>query len=74
MPPGGGIHAIKIRARLAQDLVGLPKLAVLALQSLQLRRHIRRDTGAHATVALGQGWFKDTPANSADFNPCDHAA
>src|SRR5271156_69534 len=36
MPPGGGIHAIKIRARLAQDLVGLPKLTVLAFQSLQL--------------------------------------
>src|SRR5271156_6596054 len=53
MPPGGGIHAIKIRARLAQDLVGLPKLAVLAFQSLQLCRHIRGNTGAHTTVALG---------------------
>ena len=36
MPPGGGIHAIKISRRLAQDLVGLPKLAVLPLQGLQL--------------------------------------
>ena len=53
MPPGGGIHTIKIRARLAQDLVGLPKLAVLAFQSLQLCRHIRGNTGAHTTVALG---------------------
>src|ERR1700733_535052 len=53
MPPGGGIHAIKIRARLAQDLVGLPKLAVLAFQSLQLCRHIRGNTRAHTTVALG---------------------
>src|SRR3984885_2708056 len=53
LPPGGGIHAIKIRARLAQDLVGLPKLAVLAFQSLQLCRHIRGNTGAHTTVALG---------------------
>src|SRR5271169_4241498 len=43
----------KIRARLAQDLVGLPKLAVLAFQSLQLCRHIRGNTGAHTTVALG---------------------
>src|ERR1700728_3510688 len=51
-PPGGGIHTIKIRARLAQDLVGLPKLAVLAFQSLQLCRHIRGNTGAHTTVAL----------------------
>ena len=49
----GGIHAIKIRARLAQDLVGLPKLAVLAFESLQLCRHIRGNTGAHTTVALG---------------------
>ena len=53
MPPGGGIHAIKIRARLAQDLVGLPKLTVLAFQSLQLCRHIRGNTGAHTAVALG---------------------
>src|SRR5271168_2604514 len=53
MPPGGGIHTIKIRARLAQDLVGLPKLAVLAFQSLQLCRPIRGNTGAHTTVALG---------------------
>jgi hypothetical protein len=53
MPPGGGIHTIKIRARLAQDLVGLPKLAGLAFQSLQLCRHIRGNTGAHTTVALG---------------------
>jgi hypothetical protein len=52
MPPGGGIHTIKIRARLAQDLVGLPKLAVLAFQSLQLCRHIRGNTGARTTVAL----------------------
>ena len=43
----------KISARLAQDLVGLPKLAVLAFQSLQLCRHIRGNTGAHTTVALG---------------------
>src|ERR1700733_7303235 len=42
----------KIRARLAQDLVGLPKLAVLAFQSLQLCRHIRGNTGARTTVAL----------------------
>src|SRR5580693_8810790 len=42
----------KIRARLAQDLVGLPKLAVLAFQSLQLCRHIRGNTGGRTTVAL----------------------
>src|SRR5580698_7810896 len=53
MPPGGGIHTVKIRARLAQDLVGLPKLAVLAFQSLQLCRHIRGNTSAHTTVPLG---------------------
>src|SRR5690606_1683458 len=42
----------KIRARLAQDLVGLSKLAVLALQGLEFRRHIRGNSGANATVAL----------------------
>jgi hypothetical protein len=31
----------------------MPKLAVLAFQSLQLCRHIRWNTGAHTTVALG---------------------
>ena len=36
MPPGGGIHTIKISASLAQDLVGLTELAVLSLPGLKL--------------------------------------
>src|SRR5690349_11656401 len=35
MPPGGGIHAIKISRRLAQDFIGLPKFSILPLQRLQ---------------------------------------
>src|SRR5690606_12431683 len=42
-----------IRARLAQNLVGLPKLPVLPLKSLHLRRHIRRQTGPLAGIDLG---------------------
>ena len=45
MPPGGGIHAIKISASLTQDLVGLTELAVLSLQGLEL--------GGHAVVRPG---------------------
>jgi hypothetical protein len=41
MPPGGGIHTIKISASLAQDLVGLAKLAVLPFQRLELGGYVR---------------------------------
>ena len=43
----------KYADRLAQDLVGLSKLAVLALQRLQLRRHVGRHAGPLAAVDLG---------------------
>ena len=42
----------KIRRRLAQDLIGLPQLAVLPLQGLQLLGHLRRDTNPFAAVDL----------------------
>src|SRR3954451_19051665 len=40
----------KIRARLAQDLVGLTQLAVLALQRLQLLGYFGRNAGTLAAV------------------------
>ncbi len=40
-------------ARLAQDLVGLPKLPVLALQRLHLRSHVLRHAGTPAGIDLG---------------------
>ncbi len=43
----------KICARLAQDLVGLPELAVLALQRLQLLGNICGNAGALAAVDFG---------------------
>ena len=39
-------------AVMRQDVVGLPKLAVLTLQRLQLLCHIRRNTGRATTVAI----------------------
>src|SRR5829696_7884703 len=42
----------KIRARLAQDLVGLTQLAVLALQRLQLLGDFDRHAGTLAAVDL----------------------
>ena len=42
----------KISGSLAQDFVGLPKLTVFALQRLQLLRHIRRNAGRAAAVAV----------------------
>jgi len=63
MPSGGGIPAIKIRARLAQDLVGLPKLAVLALQSLELRHHDRRPYDPSPLAACG----RDGPLSAPHF-------
>ncbi len=47
------VHIIKISRRLAQDLVGLAKLPVLALQRLQLLRHVAWHAGAFAGVDLG---------------------
>ena len=38
---------------LAQDLVGLLQLAVLAFQRLQLLGHLGRDTGAITAIDLG---------------------
>jgi hypothetical protein len=52
MPPGGGIHAIKISASLAQDLVGLAKLAVLPLQSLELGDDVRGQARLAPAVSL----------------------
>jgi hypothetical protein len=43
----------KIGARLAQDLVGLPKLTVLPLESLQLLGHLGRNAGPLPAVDLG---------------------
>src|SRR6476619_2550210 len=42
----------KIRRRLAQDIVGLPKFPVLPLQGLQLGRHLSRHPRRTAVVAL----------------------
>ena len=53
MPPGGGIHAIKISASLAQDLVGLTELAVLPLQRLELGGHVRGQARLAPAVSLG---------------------
>ena len=53
MPPGGGIHTIKISASLAQDLVGLAKLTVLPLQGLELGGHIRGQAKLAPAVSLG---------------------
>jgi hypothetical protein len=43
---GGGIHAIKIRRSLAQDLIGLAKLPVLPFKGLQLRAHVSLTPGS----------------------------
>jgi hypothetical protein len=43
----------KIGARLAQDLVGLPKLTVLPLEGLQLLGHLGRNAGPLSAVDLG---------------------
>src|SRR3954454_4754947 len=40
-------------ARLAQDLVGLPKLTVLPFQGLQLLGHLSRNAGPLSAVDLG---------------------
>jgi hypothetical protein len=48
LPRGG-----KIRRRLARDIVGLLKLAVLTLQHLQLGGDLRRHAGRTTAVALG---------------------
>src|ERR1700722_4860199 len=48
MPPGGGIHAIKISASLTQDLVGLTEPAVLSFQGLELGGHVRGQARACA--------------------------
>ena len=53
MPPGGGIHAIKISASLTQDLVGLTKLAVVPLQGLELGGHVRVQARLAPAVSLG---------------------
>src|ERR1700690_4121773 len=53
MPPGGGIHAIKIGASFAQDLIGLAKLAVLPLQDLELGGYVRGQARLAPAVALG---------------------
>src|SRR5271167_2092416 len=53
MPPGGGIHAIKISRGLAKNLVGLAKLAVLTLQRLEPLPLVRRQSGPLALIALG---------------------
>ena len=53
MPPGGGIHAIKISASLTQDLVGLTELAVLSLQGLELGGHVRGQARLAPAVSLG---------------------
>lgn len=55
MPPGGGIHAIKISASFAQDLVGLAKLAVLSLQRLHSLALVRRRTGPKTPVPFSLG-------------------
>jgi hypothetical protein len=43
----------KISACLAQDLVGLPKLAVLLLEGLQLFGHVGRNAGPLPAIDLG---------------------
>ena len=43
----------KLSARLAQDLVGLPQVAVLPLQGFQPLGDFCGDAGAHAAGALG---------------------
>ena len=54
MPTEGvELRLSKIRAGLAQDLVGLPQLAVLALQRTQLLRNVGGHAGALAAVNLG---------------------
>src|SRR6202042_3154610 len=53
MPPGGGIHAIKISASLTQDLVGLTEPAVLSLQGLELGGHVRGQARLAPPVSLG---------------------
>ena len=53
MPPDGGIHAIKIGASFAQDLIGLAKLAVLPLQGLELGGYVRGQARLAPAVALG---------------------
>src|ERR1700728_2392071 len=53
MPPGGGIHAIKISASLTQDLVGLTEPAVLSLQGLELGGHVRGQARLAPAVSLG---------------------
>src|SRR6202042_692024 len=53
MPPGGGIHAIKISANLTQDLVGLTEPAVLSLQGLELGGHVRGQARLAPAVSLG---------------------
>jgi len=50
---GEAVHTIKIRRRLAQDLVGLAQFTVLALQRLQAICHLGWHTGPLAAVDLG---------------------
>jgi hypothetical protein len=52
MPPGGGIHAIKISRFLAKDFVRLTKFSVVALQRLQPFDNFSRNATAH-TVTQG---------------------
>src|SRR3984885_6549731 len=66
MPPGGGIHAIKISASLTQDLVGLTQLAVLPLQRLELGGHVRGQARLAPAVAL-------SPANPLMQSLCSAA-
>ena len=52
MPPGGGIHAIKISRRLAKNFVRQAKLPVLALQRLEPFTLVGRQPGPFALVML----------------------
>ena len=52
MPPGGGIHTIKISRRLAKDLIRLPEFPVLTLQRLQTFGNFGRNAAAYAVVDL----------------------
>src|SRR3984957_12530545 len=52
MPPGGGIHAIKISRRLAKDFIRLPEFPVLPLQRLQALGNFARNAATHAAVGL----------------------
>src|SRR6476659_9467852 len=51
--PAVELRRRKISACLAQDLVGLPKLAVLPLKGLQLVGHVGRNAGSPPAIDLG---------------------